>query len=217
MLLLASLRKSVLSLREREEICYFYYMPKTKKPSRSEAEAAVKTLILWAGDDPEREGLCDTPKRVVKAYEEFFSGYEVDAENALKRTFEEVDNYDEMIVLCGIDFASHCEHHMVPIIGKVHIGYLPNQRVVGISKLARVVEIYAKQLQIQERFTAQIAHTIDKILMPKGVGVVVEGAHQCMTMRGVKKPGVMMKTSYMTGLFRKDQRTRKEFLNLIAS
>lgn len=187
----------------------------TKKPTREEAEAAVKTLIQWAGDDPEREGLQDTPARVVRSYEEFFAGYAADPHKILQRTFGEVDNYDEMIVLTDIDFSSYCEHHMVPITGRVHIGYIPNKRVVGISKLARIVEIYAKRLQIQEKLTSQIANTIDEVLKPRGVGVVVEAGHQCMTTRGIKKPGVSMKTSFMTGLFRTDQKTRKEFLHLI--
>ncbi len=186
-------------------------------PTREETEAAVRTLIRWAGDDPDREGLLDTPKRVAKAYEEFFSGYAADPKDILQRTFTEVENYDEMVVLTNIDFSSHCEHHMVPIIGRVHVGYIPTNRVVGISKLARIVEAYAKRLQIQEKLTSQIAAAIDEVLKPKGVGVVVEAAHQCMTTRGVKKPGVLMKTSCMKGLFRKDARTRKEFLNLITS
>jgi len=172
-------------------------------------------LILWAGDNPDREGLKSTPSRVVRSYEEFFSGYETDPESILKRTFEEIDNYDDMIVLKDIDFQSHCEHHMVPIIGKAHIGYIPRKRVVGISKLARIVDLYSKRLQIQEKMTAQIANAIDSVLKPQGVGVVIEAAHQCMTTRGVHKENVSMTTSHMTGLFRKDSRTRQEFLRLI--
>ncbi len=186
------------------------------KIARAEAEKAVRTLILWAGDNPDREGLKGTPERVIRSYEEFFGGYKIDPEEILKRTFEETDNYDDMIVLKNIDFQSHCEHHMVAIIGKAHIGYIPASRVVGISKLARVVDIYAKRLQIQEKMTAQIANSIHKILRPRGVGVVIEASHQCMTTRGVHKDGVSMTTSHMTGLFRKDARTRQEFLELIA-
>ncbi len=185
------------------------------KPSREEAEWAVRTLIRWAGDDYTREGLVDTPARVVRAYEEFFSGYEMDPEDILERTFDEVSGYDEMVVLTGIRFESHCEHHMVPIIGKAHIAYLPNCRVVGISKLARVVEAYAKRLQIQEKMTAQIADAIDSALKPQGVAVVLEATHQCMTTRGVQKPGVAMVTSRMTGAFREDSRTRREFLSIV--
>ncbi|MBM3541517.1 MAG: GTP cyclohydrolase I FolE [Alphaproteobacteria bacterium] len=187
------------------------------KPSRAEAEAAVRTLIQWAGDDPDREGLVDTPSRVVRAYEEFFAGYEVDAVDLLSRTFEETDGYDEMIVLRDIRFSSHCEHHMVPIIGKVHVGYLPKKRVVGISKIARLVEAFARRLQIQEKLTAQIANTIDEVLDPEGVGVVVEAAHQCMTTRGVRKPGATLVTSRMLGSFRADPATRREFLSMIGN
>ncbi|NDF11494.1 MAG: GTP cyclohydrolase I FolE [Proteobacteria bacterium] len=186
-----------------------------KRPTMKEAEAAVRTLILWAGDNPDREGLIDTPNRVARSYQEFFNGYEQDAEELLTRTFGEIDQYDEMIVLSNISFSSYCEHHMVPIIGKVHIGYLPSKRVVGISKLARVVEVFAKRLQIQEKFTSEIAEAIDNALKPRGVGVVVEASHQCMTTRGVKKDDVTMSTSHMTGLFRKDAKTRREFFNLI--
>ncbi len=186
-----------------------------KRPSKSEAEAAVRTLLRWAGDDPDREGLRATPERVVRSYEEFFAGYKIDPERYLARTFEEVEGYDEMIVLTDITMESYCEHHMVPILGKVHIGYIPRKRVVGISKLARVVDAYAKRLQIQEKLTAQIATTIDKVLQPKGVAVIVEAQHQCMSTRGVHKKDVMMKTSQMTGLFRSDPRTRKEFLELV--
>lgn len=186
-----------------------------KRPTIKEVESAVRTMILWAGDDPDREGLIDTPNRVARSYKEFFAGYDQDPAEMLSRTFEEVEHYDEMIVLSGIDFSSYCEHHMVPIIGCVHVGYLPSKRVVGISKLARVVEVYAKRLQIQEKFTAQIAQAIDSALKPRGVGVVVEASHQCMTTRGVKKENVTMSTSHMTGLFRKDAKTRKEFFSLI--
>ena len=186
-----------------------------KRPSRDEAEQAVRTLIRWAGDDPAREGLLETPSRVVRAYEEFFAGYGQDPVDILAKTFSEVDGYDEMIVMNDIRFESHCEHHMVPIIGKAHIGYLPDKRVVGISKLARLVEIYARRLQIQEKMTAQIADALQEVLKPRGVAVVVEAAHQCMTTRGVHKPGVSMVTSRMVGAFRSDARTRREFLSII--
>ncbi|MCU0946405.1 MAG: GTP cyclohydrolase I FolE, partial [Rubritepida sp.] len=185
------------------------------RPSREEAEAAVRTLLLWTGDDPNREGLVDTPARVVRAYEEFFAGYETDPVEMLARSFEETDGYDEMVVLRDIRLESHCEHHMVPIIGKAHIAYLPNGRVVGISKLARVIEAYAKRLQIQEKLTAQIANTIESVLKPKGVAVVIEAAHQCMTTRGIHKPGVSMVTSRMLGEFRSNDATRREFLSMI--
>jgi GTP cyclohydrolase I len=185
------------------------------RPSRDEAEAAVRTLIRWAGDDPAREGLLDTPARVAKSYEEFFAGYGVDPASILSRTFEEVDGYDEMIVLKDIRFESYCEHHMVPIIGKAHVGYLPAHRVVGISKLARLVDAYAKRLQIQEKMTVQIADTLLDVLQPKGVAVVLEAGHQCMTTRGVHKPGVAMITSRMVGAFRDDPNTRREFLAII--
>jgi GTP cyclohydrolase I len=187
------------------------------RPSREEAEAAVRTLLRWAGDNPDREGLRDTPSRVVRAYEEFFAGYEQDPEDILRRTFEEVEGYDEMVVLRDIRLESHCEHHMVPIIGKAHVAYLPERRVVGISKLARIVEVYSRRLQIQEKLTAQIANAINGVLQPKGVAVVIEAAHQCMTTRGVHKPGVTMVTSRMLGVFRDDPRTRREFLALIHS
>lgn len=187
------------------------------QPTRDEAEQAVRTLIRWAGDDPAREGLVGTPDRVVRAYEEFFSGYGDDPSEMLRRTFEETDGYDEMVVLRDIAFESHCEHHMVPIIGKAHVGYLPSNKVVGISKLARVVETFAKRLQIQEKMTAQIANVIDTELQPRGVAVVVEAAHQCMTTRGVHKPGVTMVTSRMLGAFRDDPMTRREFLAMIGS
>ncbi|MCX8133439.1 MAG: GTP cyclohydrolase I FolE [Roseococcus sp.] len=186
------------------------------RPTREEAEAAVRTLLLWAGDDPDREGLVDTPARVVRAYEEFFAGYATDPVEMLARSFEETDGYDEMVVLRDIRLESHCEHHMVPIIGRAHVAYLPNGRVVGISKLARVVEAYAKRLQIQEKLTAQIANTIDSVLKPKGVAVVIEAAHQCMTTRGIHKPGVSMVTSRMLGEFRTNDATRREFLSMIS-
>lgn len=185
------------------------------RPSREEAEAAVRTLLLWAGDDPNREGLVDTPARVARAYEEFFAGYDTDPVEMLARSFEETDGYDEMVVLRDIRLESHCEHHMVPIIGKAHIAYLPNGRVVGISKLARVIEAYAKRLQIQEKLTAQVANTIESVLKPKGVAVVIEAAHQCMTTRGIHKPGVSMVTSRMLGEFRTNDATRREFLAMI--
>ena len=188
-----------------------------KRPSRSEAEAAVRTLIQWAGDDPDREGLLGTPSRVVRSYEEFFSGYESDPQNYLERTFEEVSGYDEMVVLRDIRFESHCEHHLAPIIGRVHVGYLPNEKVVGISKLARVVDAYAHRLQVQEKMNAQIANCIQHVLEPKGVAVVIEASHQCMTTRGVHKTGVTMVTSTMLGAFREDARTRREFLNMIGN
>ncbi len=183
--------------------------------TRTQAEEAVRTLLRWAGDDPTREGLLDTPKRVAKAYGDWFSGYAVDPDEYLKRTFEEVEGYDEMVVLRDIEFESHCEHHMAPIIGKAHVGYLPSGRVVGISKLARVVEAYARRFQVQEKMTAQIARCIEDTLHPRGVGVVIEAAHECMTTRGIHKRGVSMVTSKMLGTFRDDARTRAEFLELI--
>jgi GTP cyclohydrolase IA len=189
----------------------------TDKPGREEAEEAVRTLIRWAGDDPAREGLLGTPDRVVRAYEEHFAGYADDPVAYLQRTFEEVEGYDEMVVLRDIRFESHCEHHMLPIIGHAHIAYLPNKRVVGISKLARLVEVFGKRLQIQEKLTAQIARSLNEVLAPKGVGVVIEATHQCMTTRGVRKPGVSMVTSKMLGAFRDDPMTRREFLAIINS
>ncbi len=188
---------------------------KSTKPSRKQAEEAVSTLLLWAGEDPQREGLIDTPKRVALAYEDWFSGYKDDPVRYLRRTFEEVDGYDEMIVLRNIEFESHCEHHMAPIIGKAHIGYLPDTKVIGISKLARVVEAFARRFQVQEKMTAQIANCIEDVLKPKGVGVVIEAVHQCMTTRGIHKSNVSMVTSQMVGSFRKDARTRAEFLRMI--
>ncbi len=187
------------------------------RPSLEEARQAVRTLIRWAGDDPDREGLIETPDRVARAYGEWFSGYDEDPVAVLSKTFEETNGYDEMIVLRNVRFVSFCEHHMAPIIGKAHVGYLPSRRVVGISKLARLVEVYARRLQIQEKMTAQIADTISEILEPKGVGVVIEAAHQCMTTRGVDKPGSTLTTSRMTGAFRDDPSTRREFLAALAN
>ena len=190
-------------------------MTAPRKPSREEAEAAVVTLLEWAGEDPAREGLVDTPRRVALAYEDWFSGYQDDPVRFLERTFEEVEGYDEMIVLRDITFESHCEHHMAPIIGKAHVGYLPNNKIVGISKLARVVDTFARRFQVQEKMTAQIAQCIQDVLKPKGVGVVIDAMHQCMTTRGIHKSGVSMVTSQMLGAFRKDARTRSEFLQMI--
>ena len=186
-----------------------------ERPSRHTAEEAVRTLIRWAGDDPDREGLVGTPDRVVRAYEEFFAGYDEDPQGILRRTFEEIEGYDEMVILRDIRIESHCEHHMVPIVGRAHVAYLPDKRVVGISKLARVVEIYARRLQIQEKMTAQIANLLDHVLQPRGVGVVIEAQHQCMTTRGVHKTGVTMVTSRMLGAFRDGGETRREFLSMI--
>ena len=188
-----------------------------ERPSREEALGAVETLIRWAGDDPAREGLAGTPERVVKSFEEFFEGYAVDPVELLERTFEEVEGYDEMVLLRDIRFESHCEHHMAPIIGKAHVAYMPDNRVVGISKLARVVEAYARRLQIQEKMTAQIANTINEVLNPKGVAVVIEATHHCMTTRGVHKPGTSMVTSRMLGMFRTNASTRREFLSLVGT
>jgi GTP cyclohydrolase I len=185
------------------------------KPGREQAEEAVRTLLMWAGEDPDREGLLDTPKRVAEAYKDWFSGYEEDPVQYLRRTFEEVEGYDEMIVLRDIQFESHCEHHMAPIIGKAHVGYLPNNKVVGISKLARVVDTFARRFQVQEKMTAQIAHCIQDVLKPKGCAVIISASHQCMTTRGVHKSGVSMVTSQMLGTFRKDARTRAEFLQIV--
>ena len=188
-----------------------------KKPDRAEAEAAIRTLLLWAGEDPDREGLRDTPARVARAYDEFFRGYAEDPVAILARTFEEIEGYDEMVVLRDIRVESHCEHHMVPILGRAHVAYLPNTRVVGISKLARVVDAYAHRFQIQEKMTAQIANTINDVLQPRGVAVVIEANHQCMSTRGVHKPGASMITSRMLGAFRDDPSTRREFLAMIES
>lgn len=184
------------------------------RPSRADAEAAVRTLIRWAGDNPDREGLLETPKRVVRAYEEFFSGYGQDPQKILSRTFDEVEGYDEIILLRDIRVKSHCEHHLVPIIGKVHLAYLPSTKVVGISKLARLVDVFAKRLQIQEKLTVQIAQTLQNALQPKGVAVVIKSDHACMTTRGVHKTGVKMVTSQMLGLFKTDLEKRKEFYTL---
>ena len=189
--------------------------PKSR-PSRNEAEKAIRTLLRYIGEDPDREGLLDTPGRVVSAYEEWFSGYDADPVEYLQRTFEEIEGYDEMVVLKDIRFESHCEHHMAPIIGVAHVGYLPKNRIVGISKLARVVHAHAKRLQVQEVMTAQIANLINEVLEPAGVGVVIEGSHECMTTRGVHNPGSTMVTSRMLGAFRKDEKTRREFLASIA-
>ena len=191
--------------------------PKPRKPSRRAAESAVETLLLWAGEDPRREGLIDTPRRVAEAYTDWFNGYKKDPVAFLERTFEEVDGYDEMIVLRDITFESHCEHHMAPIIGHAHVGYLPSNKVVGISKLARVVDAFARRFQVQEKMTAQIATCINNVLKPRGVGVVIEASHQCMTTRGVHKSAVTMVTSQMLGSFRKDARTRAEFLQMIGN
>jgi GTP cyclohydrolase I len=185
------------------------------RPTREEAEAAVRTLLRWAGDDPGREGLRGTPDRVVRSYEEFFAGYEVDAVALLERMFEETDGYDEIVLLRDIRLESYCEHHLVPIIGRAHVAYLPHRRVVGISKLARVVDAYAKRLQIQEKLTAQIANTINEVLQPRGVAVMIEAGHQCMTTRGIHKPGVAMVTSRMLGAFREDPSTRRELLAMV--
>ena len=187
----------------------------TTRPTRDETEQAIRTLIRWAGDDPGREGLADTPGRVVRAWEEFCDGYAQDPTEMLKRTFEEIADYDEMVVLRDIPFESHCEHHMLPIIGRAHVAYLPRQRVVGISKLARVVEAFARRLQIQEKMTAEIANTIQDVLDPYGVAVVVEAVHHCMTTRGIRRAGVAMVTSRMLGAFRNDPSTRREFLAMI--
>ncbi|HWW03706.1 GTP cyclohydrolase I FolE [Collimonas sp.] len=188
----------------------------SERPSRAEAESAIRTLLRWAGDDPDREGLLDTPARVARAYEEFFAGYSKDPVEILSTTFSEVEGYDEMVVLTGIRFESHCEHHMAPIIGKAHVAYLPDHRVVGISKLARLVDIFAKRLQIQEKMTVQIADTLQQVLLPKGVAVVIEASHGCMTTRGIHKPGTNLVTSRMLGAFRDDPSTRREFMSIIS-
>ena len=186
-----------------------------KKPTEKEIHEAVRKLLLWAGDDPDREGLMGTPDRVARAYKEFFAGYEQDPEEILRTTFEEVEGYDEMVLVKDIGVESHCEHHMVPIIGRAHIAYIPNNRVVGISKLARVVDIFAKRLQIQEKMTAQIANAIENVLKPKGIAVVIDASHQCMTTRGVNKPESSTVTSAMRGVFKDNPRTRNEFLSFI--
>lgn len=187
----------------------------TPSVSQEEAEAAVRTLIRWAGDNPEREGLIETPKRVVKSYRELFQGYAVEPRDYLEKTFEEVGGYDELVVLKDIRFVSFCEHHMLPVVGKAHVGYLPTDRVVGISKLARVVRGYARRLQIQEKMTSEIANAIQDVLRPHGVGVVIEAEHSCMTMRGVDVPGASLSTSCLLGTVREDPRTREEFLRLV--
>ena len=191
--------------------------PKQDRPSRIEAEKAVHTLLRWAGDDPSREGLADTPARVARAFEDWFSGYDQNPEEYLARTFQEVSGYDDMVVLKDIRFESHCEHHLAPIIGRAHVGYLPSNKVVGISKLARVVEAFARRLQVQEKMNAQIALCIQRVLEPKGVAVVIEASHQCMTTRGIHKTGVTMVTSTMLGAFRDNDVTRREFLSVIGN
>ena len=190
-------------------------MKKDKKPSRSDAESAVKTLLAWAGEDVKREGLKDTPKRVVKAYEDWFSGYNEDPKEVLKKTFSELDGYDEIIMLRDIRIESHCEHHIAPFIGSAHVAYLPKKRVVGISKLARITRIFSKRMQVQEKLTAQIANCIQEVLNPRGVAVVIEAQHQCMTTRGINAPGISMVTSQLLGKFRTDASTRREFYSMI--
>jgi len=192
-------------------------MTDNKKPTREEAEAAVRTMLAWTGDNPDREGLVETPKRVVRAYEQFFAGYEMDPKEVLSKVFEEVEGYDEMVIVKDIRVESHCEHHIVPILGKAHVGYLPNKRIVGISKLARVVDIFGKRLQTQEVMTAKIANVINEVLEPKGVAVVMNAKHQCMTTRGVHKPESSTITSTMLGAFRENPDTRAEFMNLITT
>ena len=192
-------------------------MTDNKKPTREEAEAAVRTMLAWTGDSPDREGLIETPKRVVRAYEQFFAGYEMDPKQVLSKVFEEVEGYDEMVIVKDIRVESHCEHHIVPILGKAHVGYLPNKRIVGISKLARVVDIFGKRLQTQEVMTAQIANVINEVLEPRGVAVVMNAKHQCMTTRGVHKPESSTITSTMLGAFRENPDTRAEFMNLITT
>jgi GTP cyclohydrolase I len=187
------------------------------RPTEAEAEDAVRTLIRWAGDDPRREGLIETPNRVVRAFDEWFQGYREDPRELLSKTFEEMNGYDELVILRNIRFESHCEHHLAPIIGQAHIAYLPNRRVVGISKLVRLVEVYAKRLQIQEKMTSQIAQTINEVMQPRGVGVVIEASHECMTTRGVHKTGLTMVTSEMIGALRDDPSTRREFLAVIGN
>ena len=190
-------------------------MADNKKPTREEAEAAVRTMLAWTGDNPDREGLVETPKRVVRAYEQFFAGYEMDPKEVLSKVFEEVEGYDEMVIVKDIRVESHCEHHIVPILGKAHIGYIPNNRVVGISKLARIVDVFGKRLQTQETMTSQIANVIQKVLDPKGVAVVIDASHQCMTTRGVHKPESSTVTSAMKGIFKENAVTRNEFLSFV--
>lgn len=204
-----------MSLNERAAVRLHEQKRQRPRPARADVEAAVRLLIEWTGDEPDREGLVDTPARVVRAYEEFFEGYKTDPVESLARTFEEAADYDDMIVLRNMRLESHCEHHIVPIAGKVHVAYLPDRRVVGISKLARVVEVFAKRLQIQETLTAQIADTIEQVLQPRGVAVVVEAAHMCMTTRGVRKPGVSMVTRRLLGEFRTNKELHREFLSSI--
>jgi GTP cyclohydrolase I len=186
-----------------------------RRPTRDEAEAAVRTLIRWAGDDPDREGLVDTPRRVVKAYEQLFSGYRESAEDALARVFEEVAGYDDMVVVRDIPFSSHCEHHMVPFVGKAHIGYYPNEGVVGLSKLARVVDVFARRLQTQETMTAEIVGAIDEALKPRGIAIIIEAEHMCMSMRGVQKQGASTVTTQFTGVFRDDPAEQARFLTMV--
>lgn len=190
-------------------------LPAAERPDRGEAEDAIRTLLRWTGENPERDGLIETPSRVVRAFEEYFRGYAEDPEAILQKTFEEIEGYDEMIALRGIRFESHCEHHMAPIIGRAWVGYIPNGRVVGISKLARIVDVYAKRLQIQEKMTAQIANAIQTVLEPQGVGVIIKAEHHCMTSRGIHKPGTDLVTSRMLGVFRDDPKTRQEFLSMV--
>ncbi|MEM7744828.1 MAG: GTP cyclohydrolase I FolE [Pseudomonadota bacterium] len=203
--------------RLNETVRNIVQRPDIERPSEDEARAAVRTLLRWAGDDPDREGLLDTPDRVIRAYREWFQGYDQDPIDMLARTFEEVEGYDEMVVLRDIRFESYCEHHMAPIIGKAHVGYIPTDRVVGISKLARLVNVFSKRLQVQEKMTAQIANVLMEVLRPRGVAVVVEGEHHCMSTRGVHRHGVSMVTSTMLGNFRQDPRTRKEFMDIIGN
>jgi len=204
-------------LIEREQDGYWVNGEWFQRPSREEAEEAVRTLLAWARDNPRREGLLDTPARVVRAFEEHFAGYNEDPEALLERTFEEVEDYDEMVLLKNMRFESHCEHHLAPIIGHAHIAYLPEKRVVGISKLARLLDVFAKRLQIQEKMTVQIADTIQRVLQPRGVAVVIDASHQCMTTRGVHKPGSNTITSRMLGVFKEDPKARAEFMTLISS
>ena len=206
-----------IGLRMNEVVQKIITTPDVERPSEDEAREAVRVLLRWAGDDPDREGLLDTPDRVVRAYREWFQGYEQDPIDLLARTFEEVEGYDEMVVLRDIRFESYCEHHMAPIIGKAHVGYIPTDRVVGISKLARLVNVFSKRLQVQEKMTAQIANVLMEVLRPRGVAVIVEGEHHCMSTRGIHRHGVSMVTSTMLGDFREDHRTRKEFMDIIGN